>query len=343
MILPTASALGRFMACPKSMLLPQTPVPAGPAADRGTAIHRYMQNVQRGGDPFEGVPERFLSECGTMDLSLLKTGTILEVESSYGMAISGDTVTFLRLGEGIERAYPETTTPTIWGTADQVAYVDGVLTVRDWKTGQRVDSTDQIQFLSLCVWDYYGQPEKVRGEYGYLEADGTWSLVGADYDAFDLELYKAAILSRLRSLEGAKVPSLPADVTPGTHCRYCPAVGHCPAALGAADTAIVTTGGDPTYAYSPFVEGPDHAAWLYRATKMLEPLVESVAKAIRRYADETGFTVDGKPYMRTMSGRSSMSAQHLEALARQMGASDEAIEACRLRLEFPVYRLVTVK
>ena len=336
MKLPTSSTLHRWLNCDGPALLDHHETPVGPAAQRGNAIHRFLRNVQRAVDPFDGVDDKYVQECTNIDVGPVR-GDVLEVESSYAMTFDGK-VDVAYLGEDLDRAYPELR--AIFGTTDQVRRVDGVLTVVDWKTGQPLGNDIQLKFMAACVRRKYGMPDRVDGVYMYLEPDGTWSADPYSYDAFDLEVFERQLGQRLLALEGTKAPSLASDVAEGTWCRYCPSMGQCPAARAHSESALTSAGVDLSFDYSPIIESAEHAAWLYKASRLVDPLTETVVRSIKTYADKHGLSVDGKRYVKLLVEKGSISAPKLEALARQRGATDEEIAACRSRYTFEQHRLV---
>jgi len=69
--LPTASSLDRAMACPASCVLPATDAPSS-AADRGTAIHAYLQMLTEVWTPEEALgetPSELHPLCRRIDIS----------------------------------------------------------------------------------------------------------------------------------------------------------------------------------------------------------------------------------------------------------------------------------
>ena len=78
---PSASSLHRGLACPAYMVLPHVVEPSGKAADRGTAIHAYIEAVL-GGVSEEGAlavvalakePE-WVETCRSLDFTALRGG-----------------------------------------------------------------------------------------------------------------------------------------------------------------------------------------------------------------------------------------------------------------------------
>lgn len=67
MKLPTASSLERAMACPMSVLLPTTDAP-NPAADEGTAVHRFLEILTAGGLAHDGDPYEWPAVCHRIEI-----------------------------------------------------------------------------------------------------------------------------------------------------------------------------------------------------------------------------------------------------------------------------------
>jgi hypothetical protein len=185
-------------------------------------------------------------------------------------------------------------TPTeIFGAADLVFLrVDGVLVVRDWKTGRRAadkrpSETRQLRFLALAAAQVHGA-DTVRVELAFVD-DEAVELVGEDLDALELGAIDGEIAELVERLEAPAVPN------PGPWCErnYCPIRSVCPATLAAlakvdADLAAFPLG-------APFASS-EHAAFVRHRLPVLRAALDAIDTQIEAYALRTGpLPVEGSP------------------------------------------------
>lgn len=70
--LPSASALDRAIACPASVAMGPQINSSSTAADRGTAIHLYLEQCALGiANPLAGVPSEYHEVCLAIDVDAL--------------------------------------------------------------------------------------------------------------------------------------------------------------------------------------------------------------------------------------------------------------------------------
>jgi hypothetical protein len=229
MKLPTASSLHRCLACPASAVLPRAPSTTSEAAERGTAIHAYLEAwALSDGFVRPDAPADYEDTCHGIDFEAIRTGRIvLEVESTFAFDVQTGRVR--SLGCGLGRDYGALRPNEIAGTADLLlGDPDGSVCVLDYKTGQSVGaaaSNPQMLFLGLCAARAWGA-ESVAVELVYLAEDGSHRTDRAVLDSLDLDSFAAqlrAAVALWRSPEAAT------QARPGEWCRYCPCFDSCPA------------------------------------------------------------------------------------------------------------------
>lgn len=144
---PSASQLGKALRCPRSCWAPAPELapesPTGEAALKGNRLHAAIERAFLGaerGDVLacvlpheEAEVEAILADMPKYDSALFPEWPIAEVEC-WQEPLSREARRGLRAPCHHENPYPP---PAGWfrGTADFIGLVDGVPTVRDWKTG----------------------------------------------------------------------------------------------------------------------------------------------------------------------------------------------------------------
>jgi hypothetical protein len=225
--LPTASSLHRALACPASAVLPRAPSTTSEAAERGTAIHAYLEEwAQRGARPV--APPEYADTCHGIDLPAILAGrTICEVEAAYAFDVATGRARLI--GYSLGRDYGPLSPTEIVGTADLVLIdSEGRGVILDWKTGQPQASAavnPQLALLALCLSRYRGDPEVVV-ELVYLGEEGGHKVDRAVLDSLDLDSFAAQLREAValwRSPEAAQ------RVNPGEWCKYCDSKRVCPA------------------------------------------------------------------------------------------------------------------
>ena len=228
------------------MVLPHVVEPSGKAADRGTAIHAYIEAVL-GGVTEEAAlavvalakePE-WTETCRLLDWNAIRRGFASGSRPEVTYAFSLRTWTARELGQRLGRDYSAQTEDEIVGTADIVGEdADGVPVVADIKTGQRlgpVQGNAQIRFLALCLRSLTGSAW-VIGRLLYVAEDGSVETDEHRFDALELDSFGDELEAmadainverRFRDELTEKSVYVP-TVTAGEHCAYCPAVHSCP-------------------------------------------------------------------------------------------------------------------
>lgn len=262
--LPSMSALPRAMQCAPSTLGPQFVDEAGEDAERGTAIHSYLADVEVIGElaALDAVDERWRDDCAAIpldELRLLLPGRAV-VEPAVAYDVSTGRVRFL--GADIGRNYEsEENGPLgaweIAGASDRAGVVEGArrLVVIDYKTGRnyvpRARDNWQLRMQALAfarLWDcesvdaaiLYVRPH----ERPYLD---RVSWVRADLDRFAAEL-RRAVEGWIALRAWVAAGNLPTAIRRGSWCRYCPVRETCPAQLSLLASLLTQAGRAQTLA-----------------------------------------------------------------------------------------------
>lgn len=357
----TPSAAERIAACPASAALPQTYQPSGPAAIRGSAIHDVAADMLTEGREaaLAKVPQtaewrRTVEGFDPFSLALPWDG-IRHVEVAYAYDLAADRGRVL--GYRIGRRYPPTTPAEIRGSADVVIEARPGLVLVDWKSGQRLESAPdnwQIRIYSLMAARAH-QQQSVRGVLAYIAEDGSVELDSADFDAMDL----AAIAADLRgvvvavaaAVEALKRGESPA-VTPGDHCRWCPAKPACPAF--ARELAAATAAPAPAWLSqfeAEIATDEGFARWYRDRLPVLRDVTKMVEDTLRQRALSRGEIPfgDGSRLRASTQTRTTLHAETvLEVLAAQTGSREKAEALCRdagayRTSKFPTLRVLNSK
>lgn len=206
----------------------------------------------------------------------------------------------------------------------------GFVSVDDLKVrlGPEVkDATSQLAGLALAACRAYGcERARVRtlvvSEYGFKEIpiwiDG-WAL-----DAVAGEIRRAI----------DRVPE--AQPNPGPWCteRYCPHLAHCPAQVRDVESAerlvpvdaLVKRRADLPLALT--FHSPDHAADVLARARAIERIADMLKKAAADYIGEGKPLSSGEWIAPTFRNVTRMNSGALEALARELGATDEQLALC---------------
>jgi hypothetical protein len=207
-------------------VLPRAPSTTSEAAERGTAIHAYLEEWAKTGER-PTPPAGYEETCEGLSLPFILNGrTVWIVEAAFALDAMTGKVRYLGAGKG--RDYGALCPTEIAGTADLVLLDDeGRLYVADYKTGSAVTSAKtnpQLAFLALCLSKFRGN-EEVGVELIYIREDGSHYTDAATLDALDLDGFASDLRDAVtlwRSPEAAQ------RVNPGEWCGYCPSKWSCP-------------------------------------------------------------------------------------------------------------------
>lgn len=298
----TASRLELARSCPGSFTLGPHVSPApGEAAEKGTAIHAFLEAILDGVDPDEALPE--LSEaravCEKIDAREVhevagpnpSTETPLGWDPATGEAREAPRAT------GERRDYSALPEGWVAGTADAVSAIGDAVRITDWKTGafEVPDPAEnpQLLFLGLAAARARGKDRAIL-QVVRVNDDGSLRARAAELGPDDLALAEAALVAVLEKVNDSRrgVPQL----RPGRHCRFCPALHRCPALAGEAQVLLE----------DPFEElDPGSAARAWEKLAAVESALKRAREALTTYVANRGgrLPLDEARSLRLVEGR----------------------------------------
>lgn len=298
MIRWSPSSADRVKACPASAVLPQTYQPAGPAAERGTRIHTQQADAVDALDPH------------VVALPFDWTAT-RHVEVAYAYDLAEDTGRIL--GYRLERRYPPVSPTELKGSADLTLTTPTAATVIDWKTGHTRGYQWQTRVYALAA------------SRAHRVSSVETALVYLDANAIDRERFGAFALAAIRrdvvALQSRIERSDGTDVSPGDHCRWCPAKPACPA--WATELASVRA---PSWEAQLAIElsTPERLAFWHRRLPLMEGTVQAVREGLRAAVEKAGGSAslgDGTALRLSTQTRTSISVDDvLDELSPEVAA-----------------------
>ena len=288
MKIPTASSLSRAMACRASVVLPYVHEPSSYAAERGTAIHAFIETaLTRGPDvAMSECPEDLEETCRKIDLSIFRPGVEHEVAMGYIPKIGEEWEHVVRYQLTSHRAYPDDGLFHV--TVDLVGMLDEqTVWVADIKTGDHEAAADswQLRLGALAACALTGatcaEVEMLR-----LNPDGSWKRDRHTLAEGALASANEGLVALMRFIRQHE-PGTPVDFKIGDHCKYCPALRMCPG-----QTALVR-------AFEADVEPltvtgmlaaltPEKLAEVYMRTVRYGEILEKVEDSLRAIVAATG-------------------------------------------------------
>lgn len=332
----TPSGAARASACPGSVVLPQTPIPPGFGALRGTAGHEFAADVLTPDTgraealanvptdaPWRRIVEGFDPLC--VDLPWQATR---HVEVAYAYDVLADTGRIL--GYRLGRDYPSRAPSEIAGSADLVLYDPAArhVTVGDWKFGQRVDPAGenwQLRLYCLMAARAHGATA-ARGVLVYIDETGATRTDEAEFGAMDLDATVADLRELLQRIDveaHAMASGEGPVVNPGDHCRWCPAKPACPAYAGVLATASASW----IDRFRAEIATPDGFARWYRRLPVIKEVARSLDEAVREEVKRRGAIRlnDSSGVKAIQTSRTSLHAETLlTLLAEHVGGMDQA-------------------
>ena len=286
----SASGLERLEACPASESLPHAPY-SGEAAEQGTENHRVIEEVINAG----GVPEALADIFAGAE----------QVHTEIAYVIDVVARTARRIGKlAAARDYGKLGASEVAMTLDvEIVHADRI-TVIDWKSRSRVTPAERnLQILAqMCaVESHYG----LSGQAGLVYLDN----MERDLAPFSL-LDSGARWSRL-----ARVVERAGKGTPsaGSHCRYCPALVHCPT-----QRAALAAFSDGPLGIESMPVARIGELWVQLDT--IEQMLEQARAAARERARREPIPLPSGKYLRLVeSSRTSNDAKAMEARLRELG------------------------
>lgn len=233
--LPTGSSVGRAMKCAGSVVFPHIRHAPGPAARKGTVIHKYIEDARAIGreEALAGIGDEVTRNlCNAIDLSLFPS--YLESEVTYEFDSSTGEGRRIQISKPRDYPYHQ---HCFYGTADLVGLSDDSETVIviDVKTGKRLNDHAkdnwQLKLLACAAAAAHGA-KAARVALAYIGTNGEVEFEWADFNSLDLSDFgeELAWLDKTLLKASEQVASgYDIDLTTGDHCEWCPAISSCPA------------------------------------------------------------------------------------------------------------------
>jgi hypothetical protein len=193
------------------------------------------------------------------------------------------------VGRDIGRSYPALAHFELAGTADLVGMTEDSVVILDLKSGYgRLPAPGdhwQLRILGLMAARAYGRTHARLGLMFQHDEDDEPRYEFGEADAFDLSDTAEAVKEtaiRLDTERALYLNGLIPDVTPGEHCKYCPAFSGCPAKVG----LLRTLASDPDLAMSSLLSSlsPEKAPDVYWKVQEYDALFKKVKEALHSYA-----------------------------------------------------------
>lgn len=333
-MLPSASAIGRALECPASVILPATQVHREDAV-RGSSIHRFARLVARGvpiEEAIKHVAPKWQATCWQLDWQTL-LGGITEIRSENAFAIDVETQQVRFLGEDIGRDYSSVTATEYPGSEDigGIDY-DGMPVTTDVKTGflpvTECWENKQIAYFALRIHLETGA-DRVRGRLAYVREDGSVRLDIHVFTRIELEDFLDELTDLVPRIEEARA-QLAAGITPATSsgpwCRYCPAVSVCPS-----KTALARAlGGDTDVVLRELrAMAPEQQGAAYVKAKEIKRLIEMILDGFDDIARRAAFVSrPGKVVKEIAYDKQQFSNAQAIELLHTLGATRAQIDSC---------------
>lgn len=173
------------------------------------------------------------------------------------------------------------------GTPDLVRVrADGLLVVRDWKTGRykwgvRAGEQPQLRALGLAAASAYGADE-VLVEIAQVDEDGVRRSDDL-LDPFELDVISDELRELLARIGAAQEPPRPGYWCAGA---YCPVVATCPATLRLMQA--IAGASELRHPITTKFTSPEHAAYVLERLAAAEAAIEVYRHAAQEYARERG-------------------------------------------------------
>ena len=331
MTLPTASSLERVLACPASHVLPQVRT-TGEAAERGSAIGRYVRDILAGEDAdiaIARVPQaKWKATCRGLDWEAICGDLVPETiraEVAYGV-VPNEFDGARLLGVNLGRRYPKLLPNEYAGTNDLEGRAeDGYGVVGDLKSGLDVTAcgaNPQMRFHALARSVVTGKPVEARvlqiRESGRVDVDAHL-FTSLELDSFADELTELVV--RIDAARSVYLAGGQPDVNAGSHCRYCHAKWSCPAFTLPARSAL------PAPSAGPLSDDEAMAAW-QKIREVKAWAVEAEAR-MKDLARSRPFPVRwGKELREITFTRETFSSERAQDVIRALGGTNEQVRSC---------------
>ncbi len=345
----TGSAIERAMRCPPSLVLPRASYES-PWSDRGTIIHRFLEDVVGSGydAALAAVPSSWRDCCAALELEGLEhilAGGVAEI----AMAFCCETGKVRELGRGRGRCYEDVTETEIPTTLDWVgiAVIGGTrrALIIDWKTGwaqrgKTAVANWQVDFGALCVSRLFevelgevqiihvaenARPWVSRAPFTSLDVDATADEV--------VDLYRRAIVM-VTGPDNERFPA-PTEYSIGPWCNYCASRTFCPAKTSELRRALA---GDELHDLLRVSPMPiDLAAEGWRRLQSLKRSVQAIEGAIKAMARDQpiylGVTAEGRHEWlapRLVKGKRTLEGERTFEVLEELHGTEVANNGTRL-------------
>ncbi len=341
---PSASNLERSIVCPPSVFLSVRTSSSNPAAEKGTAIHSFVDNVCMGMSRTEAlvlVEEKYKEICIRISTEFLENFLEPKTELSFGVDFSNGNTRYL--GSHLGRNYPELGEAEFSGTLDIVGINKKTLipVVVDIKSGMEVTAAEhnwQIRYLVYAAHKFYGY-QSIEGVLIYVRESEdpfidsyTFSLAEIEQIGLDLKKFYTTLL--IESAEYATTGKL--HLRESDKCNYCPVLLSCPAKIGAIQAlAVRAESSDINNIRNTVMSlSPDQAAIAWTRYRNMKNYWYTAEKAMKEYATKYGIEGDDFEVSASQSSRTSLDTDKLIQLARKAGVTDDDLASCRTKNTF---------
>jgi len=214
------------------------------------------------------------------------------------------------LGWNIGREYEKNGLKAGWipGSFDLIVIGEQNVVI-DYKAGSGVhvekpQDNAQLAFGALMAERAFGVTIG-RVAIWYPRVDRVWE-EDWELDPWLLPAFETRLKKQLRVAQTEKP-----QPKPGEHCRYCPALGGCPATKSAL-AEIVDPG---EFEWTTDIQSMSHAAWLAGNVAGLEVVVKKIRQSLKEYADSCGGIPlpDGKVWRAVDGYRESLNTAAVKA------------------------------
>lgn len=337
---PSGSSAARGDACPGSHAFPRVDETGEPAA-RGLGIHAFLARAAP--SPAErsfalaDAPTSVRGTCEGIDLPTL-LDDLEQIRCEVAYAYDVETGKARLVGVNIGRRYGTLGANEVACTLDLEARrrSTGRWLVRDWKTGQDVGEVEdnwQIRIQALCERAIRG--EAPDGELVYIGEDGSHRVETYAFD--DLDLDDAAerlrdIVRRVHAAEARVTAGREPDVSPGEHCKYCPAAIYCPAKRALVRDMRTLLGELPdeeAVGHQVALLPVERLGEVWLKAKDFAPRLKAIESAIKERAASEPIPLPGGKVLvsETRQGQRRLKEKEAAALLRELGVPEERIAA----------------
>lgn len=302
--LPTGSSIARAMACAGSVVFPHVRHAPGPAARRGTVIHKFIEEARAIGrvKALDNIKDDGIRNlCNAIDLNLFPP--YLESEATYELDVNLQTARAIHIDK--PRDYPYNA-HCFYGTADLVGFSEdgGTVIVIDIKTGRRLadHARDnwQLRFLAVAAAAAHGAKD-AKVALAYVNEAGDVEFEWAEFTSLDLADYMEELSwldSTLLKVSEAVASGYAIDLAIGSHCDWCPALLNCPAhmdTMKSMDADLAATRGELDQL------SPESLGKLYDRLSAYETILKEVRSSFRTMANSGPIEIGDSKQLRFVS------------------------------------------